>query len=250
LFWSDRNGRSEIFKQEISQDRAEAVVTGTQNADLPRLSPDGAWILYMEYPKTVGPSITQRLMRIPVSGGVPQLVLETRNWLSFECAPAPASLCGILERGLDEKQLTLTAFDPLKGRGKVLRTIEKEPSTEYFGSGFAPDGSTFAISRAYEAEIHIRLLSLSGGPDREIIVKGWPNGSGLDWSPDGKGLYIGSVSPQSKTLLYVDLKGNARVLWQFKGASGSIWAAPSPDGRYLAILGDASNSNVWMLEGF
>ena len=29
-----------------------------------------------------------------------------------------------------------------------------------------------------------------------------------------------------------------------------IWGFPSPDGRYLAILGEATNSNVWMLEGF
>jgi len=101
-----------------------------------------------------------------------------------------------------------------------------------------------------EAEIDIRLLSLSGGSDREIKVKGWPNLTGLDWSPDGKGLYCGSASPQGRTLLYVDLKGNARVLWQYKGAGGNIWGVPSPDGRYLAIMGYVSNSNVWMVEGF
>jgi hypothetical protein len=48
----------------------------------------------------------------------------------------------------------------------------------------------------------------------------------------------------------VDLKGNAQVLWQFKGRGGAIWGVPSPDGRYLAILDHAFSSNVWMLEGF
>ena len=156
-------------------------------------------------------------MRIPVGGGVPQFVLETRNGSDYRCARAPASLCVILETSQDEKQLTLTAFDPLKGRGKVLRTIENDPTAPPSGCAVSPDGSTFAISRSGEAEIHIRLLSLSGGSDREITVKGWPNITGLDWSPDGKGLYCGSVSPQGRTLLYVDLKGNARVLWQYKG---------------------------------
>jgi hypothetical protein len=47
-----------------------------------------------------------------------------------------------------------------------------------------------------------------------------------------------------------DLKGNAQVLWQFKGRGGAIWGVPSPDGRYLAIRADAIDSNVWMLEGF
>ena len=135
-------------------------------------------------------------MRIPVAGGVPQFVLATRNWQSFACVRAPASLCAILEASQDEKQLTLTAFDPLKGRGKVLRTIGKDAAPRFYGVGLSPDGATLAISPSGEAEIHIRLLSLSGGSDREITLKGWPNITGLDWSPDGKGFYGGSASPQ------------------------------------------------------
>jgi eukaryotic-like serine/threonine-protein kinase len=254
LFQSFRNGTGNIFKQGISQDTAEPVVTGPQRLDLPRLSPDGAWILYLESPKrAIGPSTPLRLMRIPVGGGVPQLVVETRNWQDFHCARAPASLCVMVEASHDEKQFTLTEFDPLKGRGKVLRTIEIDPSAgpnPSDASGLSPDGSTFANSRRGEAEIHIRLLSLSGGSDREITVKGWPNIYGLDWSPDGKGFYCGTVSPQARTLLYVDLEGNAQVLWQYKAAGGEIWGVPSPDGRYLAIQGEVTNSNVWMVERF
>jgi hypothetical protein len=145
--------------------------------------------------------------------------------------------------------LTLTGFDPVKGRGKVLRTIQKDATASFDGAGPPPDGTTFAISRGREVEIHIRLLSLSGGSDREIAVKGWPNLTGLDW-PDGNGLYCGSVSNQASTLLYVDLKGAAKVLWQYKAAGSGIWGVPSPDGRYLAIRGDVLKSNVWMLEGF
>ena len=144
----------------------------------------------------------------------------------------------------------ITAFDPLKGRGKVLRTIENDPSHAYCSQALSPDGSTFAISRSGEAEIHIRLLSLSGGSDREITVKGWPNITGLDWSPDGKGLYCGSVSPQGSTLLYVDLKGNARVLWQYKGGSGYNLGRTFTGRPLPCDLGGVTNSNVWMVEGF
>jgi hypothetical protein len=236
LFNSNRNGTSGIFKQGVSQETSEPVVTGPQDFSFPRLSADGAWILFVESPKTqANPAPPGRLMRIPASGGVPQLVLETRNLIDYGCARAPASLCVILEVSQDLKQLTITAFDPLKGRGKVLRTIENDPSHYYTGGKLPPDGSTLAISRSDESEIHIRFLSLSGGSDREITVKGWPNSTGLDWSADGKGLYCGSQSRQGSTLLYVDLKGNARVLWQNKGG-GDIWgilhrtAATSPYG--------------------
>ena len=145
--------------------------------------------------------------------------------------------------------MMITAFDPLKGRGDVLRTIGKQPA-DFYHSALSPDGTMVAISKQGAAEIHIRLLSLSGGADREFTVKGWPNLAGLTWFADGKGLYCASVSPQSRTLLYVDLKGNARVLLQFKGAGGDIYGIPSPDGRYLAIPGEVINSNVWLLENF
>jgi hypothetical protein len=60
---------------------------------------------------------------------------------------------------------------------------------------------------------------------------------------------VGSALPLASTLLYVDLKGNARILWERKGGF-NIWGKASRDGRYLAILGGVFNSNVWMLEGF
>ena len=117
-------------------------------------------------------------------------------------------------------------------------------------AGLSPDGTTLALSRGGEPEIHIYLLSLSGGSDREITVKGWPNiaTEGLYWSPDGRGLYCSSQPPLGGTILYVHLRGNCRALWQYK--TGNVWGIPSPDGRYLAMLGQPVNSNVWMLEGF
>jgi serine/threonine protein kinase/Tol biopolymer transport system component len=250
LFSSDRNGTRGIFKQQINADEAQAVVIGQNDAYHPRLSADGEWILYQENPKGAGPSTPARLMRVPIAGGTPQLVLEMRGVADFNCSRSSAGLCVLAEDSNDGKQLTVTAFDPLKGRGKVLRTNPKD-GADSFVSGLSADGSAIAIARKLQPEIHIRLLSLSGNADREITVKRWPNITGLTWSADGKGLYCGSASVQGNTLLYVDLEGNARVLWRGKAVvGGQIWGIPSPDGRYLAIRGDVRNSNVWMLEGF
>jgi Tol biopolymer transport system component len=168
---------------------------------------------------------------------------------TLSCSKGISALHGVSERD-NRKQIVITAFDPVKGRGRVLRTKEKDSSQDYGGTALSPDGSTYAVSQSGEPEIHIRLLSLSGGSDREITVKGWPSNTNLDWANDGKGLYCGSSSPQGGTLLYVDLKGNARVLWQYKGRISQVWGLASPDGRYLAILATLTNSNVWMIEGF
>lgn len=251
LLWSTRNGTSGIYKQGINQETSEPVFTGLRDAQGVRLSADGAWILFSEGPAaSATPTPVSRVMRIPANGGVPQFVAETRNAIDARCASAPASLCIISETSQDRKQLMITALDPVKGRGRVLRILEKDPSKDYGGTALSPDGSTYAVSQSGEAEIHIHLLSLSGGSDHEIAVKGWPSNTNLDWSTDGKGFYCGSSSPPGGTLLYVDLKGNARVLWQYKGVISQIWGLPSPDGHYLAILATGTNSNVWMVEGF
>jgi Tol biopolymer transport system component len=253
LFMSYRNGKYDLLKQGISQDTAETLVTGSQSAFLPRLSPDGAWIIYGSWPsENLDFSSPIKLMRIPVNGGLPQFVLDGQRWHDWQCSRAPANVCVILESTKDRSGLGLTAFDPLKGRGKLVRSIEKYPQELAYADGLSPDGATFAIAGRAQPEIHIRFLSLSGGPDREITVRGWGNITGLDWSSDGKGMYCGSVSSQGGTLLYVDLNGRAQALWQQRGVASNraMHAIPSPDGQYLAIRGATVNSNVWMIEGF
>lgn len=250
LFSSDRNGKWGVFKQGIGEDTAQPVIVGPRDVYLPRVTPDGAWILYAETPKGEIDARNGPLMRIPLSGGAPEIVLERHNDENYECAQAPAIACVIIEESRDAKNWTITAFDPIKGRGRVLRRVPKD--ADAIADGLSPDGRIFAIANTHEREIHIQLLSLSGGSDREITVRDWPNITGLDWSPDGKGMYCGSVSAQGRSiLLYVDLAGHARVLWQHKlGAGSSLWGVPSPDARYLAMGADVSNSNVWLLENF
>jgi Tol biopolymer transport system component len=96
LFTSDRNGAYGIFKQGVTQDTPESVVSGPQNVGSPRISADGAWVIYPEYPKGTDPTPVP-LMRIPANGGVPQHVLDITNGADFRCAISPASLCLLVE---------------------------------------------------------------------------------------------------------------------------------------------------------
>lgn len=255
LFTSDRYGTPHLFKRDISSDNAEPLVMDPNTTILlARLSPDGRWVLYIETSGPPAPGKLARLMRIPVNGGFPQLVLETKleapGWYDFQCSRGSSNICVIDEVSGDQNRLSLTAFDPVKGRGRLLRSL-KIPFNAINGSGISPDGSTFAIARRVHGDPHIVLVSLSGGFDREIAVTGWPNIDGLDWSADGKGFYCGSISPEGSTLLHVDLKGNAQTLWRDREATRpDVAGIPSPDGRYLAMWGSAYTSNVWLIEGF
>ena len=100
-------------------------------------------------------------------------------------------------------------------------------------SGLSPDGQFIAVIKM--GAKNIRLLSLAGQPNREIVLKNWSSFSSIDWAADSKGLFVTSNPTGWKSsLLYVDLAGNAHQLWQVKAASQS-WGIALRDGKYLAI---------------
>jgi DNA-binding winged helix-turn-helix (wHTH) protein/Tol biopolymer transport system component len=255
LFTSDRGGKWGVFRQALDQSTAEPLIAGRPRSELVRLSADGAWVLYAEVSGTADGHypMRHRLMRVPVNGGLPKLVFDISPawWQDHECASSGPDLCVVVEASADDRRLTVSAFDPIKGRGKLLRTMNKALD-EGYGYSLSPDGSTLAVARGGEPEIRIRLLALTGGPDREIQVNGWPNLESMQWSADGRGLYCGSTTSQSGTLLYVDLTGNAQPMWRSRDMDGGPFIAgvPSPDSRHIALTGAIHQSTAWMVEGF
>jgi Tol biopolymer transport system component len=250
LFQSDRGSTYDIYKQPLDRDTAEPIVATPQVDIIPRLSADGAWIVYasLASPDGGGPGAPSQLRRVPVSGGASQLVLTARGYGGHRCARAPATLCLLGEQTGDQRQLIFTAFDPVKGRGREVMRVATEPGFAY-NWDLSPNGLQIAISFP-AGENRIRLLSLAGGVPRDLVVNGWYGfNSGPDWSPAAKGFYVSSVSPMGATLLYIDLNGHANALWEQKGGLRT-WGVPSHDGRHLAMLGYTMDSNIWMLENF
>jgi len=266
LFQSDRNGTWDIFRQPLDQADAQPLVTGPDYKFGPVVSPDGSSILYLSRATAqVGATTPVRIMRVPSSGGAPQLVLEGRGIDRLACAQSPATNCVFSEATPDERQLIFWRFDPMHGRGqeltrinpqsagsaaaKLIRAFERSGHRRY-GWDLSRDGSRLAFAQGDPREGRIRILPLAGGEAHEINVKGRNDLWSLNWTADVKGLFVGELGP-GVTLLYVDLEGRADLLW---GQPYSIrlytWGVPSPDGRHVAILGFTVNNNVWMLEGF
>jgi serine/threonine protein kinase/Tol biopolymer transport system component len=246
LFFSDRNGQLDIFKQALDQETAEPVITGPGIKYDPVLSPDGSWILYWQH--VAGGN--KRIMRVPISGGAPEMVLEQKRINDLKCSWSPASLCVMSEVSPDGKQYIFTAFDPMKGRGRELsRVTFKQPVGDYF-LDLTRDGSRLAFAQELPgSERRIQVVPLSGGEAQEVVIKRDIQMTSLDWAIDGKGFYVGSCS-LGGVLLFVDMEGHTDILWK----KGKWWLGPrglpSPDGRYLAMLGWTVDSNIWMLENF
>lgn len=194
-----------------------------------------------------GGSIPVRIMRAPASGGPPQLVLTALGTTDIRCSQPPANLCVFNEQ--QQSHLVFTSLDPVKGRGRELARMEIEPSMARPWD-LSPDGSRLAMIGPDPREGRIRLVSVMNGVTEDLAVAGWNSFGEVDWSADGKALYVSSLTTDGTTLLRVSLKGEALVLWHQRLNLMGTKGVPSPDGRYLAVAGWTTDSNVWMIENF
>jgi Tol biopolymer transport system component/DNA-binding winged helix-turn-helix (wHTH) protein len=273
LFASDRNGTWDIFEQILGRSAAQPIVTGPGRKWLPQASPDGSWILYLSCATAqVSASAPVGIMRVPTSGGGPQQVLEGRGINQLICPQFQASKCFFSEETPRLSQLIISALAPARGRAKEVArvnlprqdssstlaaaTSRKEELARTnvrrlnFGYDWDPsvDGSRLAFTEYDAHKGRIQILPVDGGEARDIDVEGQNSFRTLNWAPDGKGLF---VATEGDALLYVDLEGRAKVLWQRQPSDGYyLGARPSPDGRHLRITVLRAESNVWLLENF
>jgi serine/threonine protein kinase len=243
IFQSQRNGHGRLFKQPLDSDTEEPLFAGAGdiNVDGCSVSPDGSWLFYYLKPR--------HMMRIPISGGTPQLVLRSGPGYWYpRCAVSPAKLCVNAEQSEDGKPIIFTAFDALKGRGQEVARFETERGAAY-NFALSPDGTRISILKGHSREARIHTLFLNGQAPREVSVKGWSNLQRLFWAAKGNGWFTSGPTPTGWVVLHVDLQGVADRLWEQKGPA-LVYGLPSPDGRHLAIDRWTVNRNVWVMENF
>jgi eukaryotic-like serine/threonine-protein kinase len=178
------------------------------------------------------------------------LVFAMRGGGPDFCARPPSNLCAVAEPSEDRKQMIITAFDPVKGRGRELGRFDLDPDYDLSANNLlcdiSPDGTRLATARGPEAPIQIH--SLRGQQTQVIRAKGLNNMRTFQWAADGKGLLVNNLIEGGTEIFHVDLKGNTRPLW--KCNNDRCFALPSPDGRHLAIDDWRLTANMWMIENF
>jgi len=247
LFFSDRDGAKGLFKQALDQNTAERISNAKEDGYVldACVSPDGSWVFYRSNPESA-PPVPAKLMRVPITGGSPQLVLTANLEGGPRCAKYPATLCAIAERSTDRKQLVFADFDGAKGQGPELAELKTEAAADYQWD-LSPDGTRIAILKSRDSGIQI--LSLNNRESQEITVTGWNFLTSAVWAADGKGLFVDSRNEQGPVFLIVNLKGDVRVLWEH-ARSAATYGVPSPDGRHLAMQRWIVDGNMWMMENF
>jgi serine/threonine protein kinase/Tol biopolymer transport system component len=250
FFTSDRGGTYGIYRQAL-----DASVPQNVNASLSldvgvaRLSPDASWILFNAAPHKSVRSAPSQIYRLAADGGSPQLLFAAKYIHNLSCSGRMANRCVYGSPSEDNRQLIITAFDPIGGKGKELLRVSIEPDQGY-GWMLSPDGSQIAFVKEHGNPNKVQLFRISGGETRTVEIKGPFLGcTSVDWLPDSKSVFVGVESGDSATLLHIDLKGNVQPIWR-QSHGGAVGGTPSPDGRHIVIGATGFSGNVWLLDNF
>ena len=232
LLASTRNGAAHIFKQRLDSEVAEPFITSPGSQEIVRVTSDGRWVLYMDRTPH-----GMRIMRIPLTGGTPELV--DRGYGDLQCAAHGRCVFAQFKDGAD----SIWSLDPLRGLSVELGRVPAGSS----GSWVLPDGNAFAyVVPQDKGPLNVvRVISFTGKPAQDIVVQQATSLMNLDWLPSDSGF----LTTDHGNLLLVWRSGASRVLWS-PAPLQAWWAIPSPDERHLAIDVSSQHSNVWMVSGF
>ena len=208
----------------------------------PKVTPDGESVIFLSVAPDA-PNGSGKLMRLPLTGGVPQEVMPVTSWIGHACGKAGC----ILEEGSAGERI-VSELDPVRGKGREL-----------FRHG-APRLECGDLRRRQGSRVHadqsprgpgntVRIVKVADGSKiQDITVEGVAILTSLEWQTDGKGFFAGVARiGAGAALVHFDMTGKSKVLWEQPGTM-QMWAIPSPDGKRAAILGATRDSNVWMLD--
>jgi len=256
LFLSDRDGPDHIFKQNISDTQPELLVGGNDIRRAPRLTPDGLSVLYLVTTKVDDPAAELRLLRIPVSGGPSQLVLQGPGITAYQCASLPYTVCIYEQVDSTSEYYRFFTFDPAgtKGTEILAGKIKKGDGLDLWS--LSPNGKYLVAIKSQNPydEPALRIFDLAAGTERSIPLLEIGLAMGMDWAADSKSIWVGGYLGRGawgtrSGILNVSLAGKVSVAT--KGFNPEIWyAIPSPDGRRLALMGRNQTSNMWLVENF
>jgi Tol biopolymer transport system component len=174
------------------------------------------------------------------------MVLEAPGLDNYQCSRSPAAVCVFSQQNKGE--LAFSIFDLKSGKSREFTNLQ-HPALGWNWS-LSPDGAIIAATVFGADENRIRLLPVSGGPVRDLRVKGHTGFNSVDWAADSKGLFVSSnPTGWRQSLLYVNLSGNARQIRQVDSIWPN-WAVSSRDGKYVAMPTANLVSNVWMVANF
>ena len=246
---SNRSGHNAIYKQSLDEETPVPLVFQGSTRDA-QMSPDGKSVIYLATGEngSLPDAGKDPVMTVSIHGGPSQQLFVAGSGSVLTCARSPSVLCAIGEPTEDGKQLAVSAFDPIKGRGAELFRFALGSHDDRWSISLSPDGTRFVALPSRTGPIQI--YSLDGKVIQQVRMMHWDHLQNANWAADGKSLFVTADTRTGTAVLHVDFQGNIHVLWQDPGTSWETVAHPSPDGSHLGFSRWVTTGNMWMLENF
>src|ERR1051325_8167419 len=139
---------------------------------------------------------------------------------------------------------------PVPAAGGEARLLVSHPAVESRPL-YSPDGKELAFNSTRAGSADVWVLPLGTGALRRLTFE--DGAEQLDaWSPDGQWLYYSSSSRDISGMndeYKVRATGGTPVPVSADRYASEYWAAPSPDGRVLAITARGVSAGQWWRKG-
>ncbi len=253
LFFSKRNGRWTICKQDTNADMPVTLIAGTENYRDPVPSVTGR-LLYNAFasPDDGTGGGKWRLMSTPMDGGPRSVLMSGPLFYTYDCASRGSASCVVAD--LKDNQLIFSSLDPDPERGKggeLARVTYHAGDMPHWA--LSPDGTRIAMVETGGESSEIKILNLEDRKITLLPVHGWKWKylTDIGWAADGKRLFAITASESSSALISIDPAGRLAILHEVD--PGQAWLGlpiASPDGRFLAFTKRTYVSDLVMLENF
>jgi len=262
LIVSDRDGKQHIYRQAVSKDKGgdverqqpELLVGGSHNYQLPKVSPAGDELLYLQLPLAEESDKAVKIMRVPLKGGESREVLRGPAIWNLQCGKRPAKIC--LYSAGDATHMSFGSFDPVTGESSNLEGLAKRVM-DWPNWSLSPDGKHVGMSvPGRRGDALVRTFTVTGDLEKEIPLSGWTDVNGIDWAADSRSLWVSACIresspwgfPNTCSMLNVDMNGKITTVVADRELH-YMAAIPAPDGKRLALaVESADNVNVWLVK--
>lgn len=264
VFYSNRGGNFDIFRQPIATEAPEPLVLGPGDTKASQITADGQSLIYVQMPDT--PDAPARVIRMALDGGPPQVMFETRgasgsvgalgmgalSWGAPGARTLPDVRCPkigkrpcVLAESL-ASETVFSTFEPSGGKPQEIARIDVRPGRAFWD--LSPDGTAIVYGQSgSESGEKLDVLTIGAPGRREVPLKGWVSLIAVAWAADGRHLFATNGTIRGSTLLYASLEGEVRVV-RTAESQYLLNVCPSRDGRRLLMGETTTDSNGWLIE--
>jgi len=249
LFYSDRNGKYGIYKQQLDSPEATPVVVDQSHNFRPAMSADHQWLFYFSQPGDDIDSPASLMRRSLQNTNTVSLRSVSPVNNQFRCA-LRANVCVLSE--LKDDKLVFYKLDTAQTTFVQVAQVTWKRTRSIYDWDVSPDGLAIAYVDAPHGSDRIAILSTNQSSQsvRYIVPQIITPLQTLGWDSQGGGFFVSSYLNDMGLLarrIHVAMDGSTTTI-DTVPADVDGWMIAAPDGKHLACQVYTYSNNLWYVD--